>query len=138
MDIGAAQRSDTDEITELDRKVIGDASRRILIEEAIKHGRCVIVKDNGAIAGFSIYDTHFLGYTFISLIVVSPSKRRQGHASRMLTYLVHCASTNKVFSSTNRSNRHMQKVFEASGFIKSGIVENIDEGDPEIIYFKPK
>lgn len=30
----------------------------------------------------------------------------------------------------------MQEVFKATGFIQSGFVENLDEGDPEIIYFK--
>ena len=29
----------------------------------------------------------------------------------------------------------MQKVFNANGFIRSGIVENLDEGDPEIIFY---
>jgi len=32
----------------------------------------------------------------------------------------------------------MQKVFEANGFVQSGIIENLDEGNPEIIYFKTK
>jgi hypothetical protein len=32
----------------------------------------------------------------------------------------------------------MQKVFHANGFIQSGIVENLDEGDPEIIYCNSK
>lgn len=29
----------------------------------------------------------------------------------------------------------MQKVFNSNGFIRSGIVENLDEGDPEIIFY---
>jgi len=30
----------------------------------------------------------------------------------------------------------MQKVFKANGFKQSGFIENLDEGDPEIIYFR--
>jgi hypothetical protein len=30
----------------------------------------------------------------------------------------------------------LQAVCESLGFIRSGVVENLDEGDPEIIYFK--
>lgn len=30
----------------------------------------------------------------------------------------------------------MQEVFKENGFIQSGIVENLDEEDSEIIYFK--
>ena len=41
----------------------------------------------------------------------------------------------RFFSSTNESNESMQKVFNANGFIRSGIVENLDEADPEIIFY---
>ena len=30
------------------------------------------------------------------------------------------------------------KSFNANGFIRSGIVENLDEGDPEIIFYYKK
>ncbi len=32
----------------------------------------------------------------------------------------------------------MQHVFLANGFVQSGVIENLDEGDPEIIYFRSK
>lgn len=41
----------------------------------------------------------------------------------------------RFFSSKNESNESMQKVFNANGFIRSGIVENSDEDDPEIIFY---
>ncbi|ACK91201.1 hypothetical protein bcere0016_45940 [Bacillus cereus 95/8201] len=45
----------------------------------------------------------------------------------------------RFFSSTNESNESMQKVFNANGFIRSGIiVENLDEDDPEIIFYTKK
>ena len=44
----------------------------------------------------------------------------------------------KMFSSVNRSNSNLQKVFNTNGFIQSGIIENLDDEDPEIIYFKSK
>jgi RimJ/RimL family protein N-acetyltransferase len=46
--------------------------------------------------------------------------------------------TEKLFSSTNQSNDAMHKVYEANGFTKSGLIDNLDEGDPEIIYFIEK
>jgi hypothetical protein len=30
----------------------------------------------------------------------------------------------------------MQRVCDALGFVRSGRIENLDEGDPEIVYFK--
>lgn len=138
MNIVEAQVTDLDAIVQIDRQVIGNTSRRDFIENAIKQGRCFQLNENEDVAGFLIYDTHFFECTFISLVIVAPAKRRKGYASQMMKYLVRIAPTDKVFSSTNRSNKSMQKVFEANGFVPSGIVENLDEGDPEIIYFKSK
>ena len=42
----------------------------------------------------------------------------------------------KLFTSTNASNTPMQALCERLGFVRSGYVANLDEGDPEIIYFK--
>ena len=138
MKVVTAQLRDLNAIVQVDRQVIGNTSRKDFIEKAIKQGRCILVNENEDVAGFLIYDTHFFECTFISLVIVSPAKRRKGIASIMMNDLVRTSPTDKIFSSTNRSNESMQKVFEANGFVESGIVENLDEGDPEIIYFKSK
>ena len=41
-----------------------------------------------------------------------------------------------LFTSTNQSNIPAQRLFEKLGYTKTGIIENLDEGDPEIFYFK--
>ncbi|MCM3124327.1 MULTISPECIES: GNAT family N-acetyltransferase [unclassified Mesobacillus] len=138
MNIVAAQMPDLQAIVQIDSEMIGNTSRRNMIENAIKQEHCILVKENNEAAGFAIYDTNFFECTFISLVIVSPGKRRKGYASQLLNELVRTSPTEKVFSSANRSNLSMQKVFEANGFVESGIVENLDEGDPEIIYFKAK
>ncbi len=138
MKVVTAQLRDLNTIVQVDRQVIGNTSRKDFIEQAIKQGRCILVNENEDVAGFLIYDTHFFECTFISLVIVSPAKRRKGIASQLMNDLVRTAPTDKIFSSANRSNKSMQKVFEANGFVESGIVKNLDEGDPEIIYFKSK
>ncbi|WP_280771639.1 GNAT family N-acetyltransferase [Salipaludibacillus daqingensis] len=127
-----------DEIVDIDYKVIGNKSRRDYIAISIKLEQCLVVKEDDIIAGFLTYDTNFFGCTFISLIIVSPSKRRKGYATLLMNDLMSIAPTEKVFSSTNRTNISMQKVFDRNGFIESGIVDNLDEGDSELIYFKLK
>jgi hypothetical protein len=133
-----ATLEDLDKMVNIDYEVIGNTNRRDYIENAIELGHCIIVKNEGDIEGFLIYDFNFFECSFISLIIVSPSKRRNGNASLLIDYMMSISPTTKVFSSTNRSNSSMQKVFHANGFTESGIVENLDEGDPEIIYFKSK
>ena len=41
-----------------------------------------------------------------------------------------------MFTSTNQSNLPMQRLCDRLGYVKSGYVENLDEGDPELIYVK--
>ena len=132
--VAKASIDDLDSIVHIDIDVIGDDSRRNYIKYAIDEGNCIIAKEDNSISGFLTYDTNFFGYTFLSLIIVSPTKRRQGHASSLISYMLNNSPTQKIFSSTNESNTNMQKVFKANGFMHSGIIENLDEGDPELIF----
>ncbi|RDW17220.1 GNAT family N-acetyltransferase [Oceanobacillus chungangensis] len=129
---------DIENIVAVDREVTSNNSRRGYIRKAVEEDRCIVVKNDNRIVGFLIFDTNFFNCSFISLIIVSPTARRKGYATSLIDYFVKIASTQKVFSSTNLSNKDMQKVFIANGFVQSGVVENLDEGDPEIIYFKSK
>ena len=131
-----ANMTHLDEIAHVDSEVIGNTSRRNFIKDSIEREQCIIVQEANDIVGFLTYDTNFFDCSFISLMMVSPSKRRKGYASLLLAYMINHSPTAKVFSSTNCSNVMMQKVFEANGFIQSGKIENLDEGDPEIIFFK--
>lgn len=131
-----AQIEDLDKLVNIDREVIGDDRRRDSIKEAIEAETCIAVTEEDQIVGFLLYDTSFFGCSFISLIIVLSNKRRKGYASLMIEYMVSHSPTKKVFSSTNQSNVNMQNVFIKNGFIQSGKIENLDEEDPEIIYYK--
>lgn len=68
--------------------------------------------------------------------MVDPDYRRRGVGTALVRYVESSVSSRKLFTSTNKSNLPMQKLCESLGYQRSGIVENLDEGDPEIIYFK--
>ena len=128
--------NDLDEIMRIDSEVVGDHNRRSYIRKAIEECRCLVFKSEQCIVGFLIFDTHFFEHSFISLVVVCPSKRRKGVAKALIYAFENISPTEKIFSSTNLSNEVMQNLFHSLGYIKSGTVENLDEGDPEIIYYK--
>ncbi|MFJ5718273.1 GNAT family N-acetyltransferase [Neobacillus sp. NPDC093127] len=133
-----AKINDLDEIVKMDSEVIGDDRRRKYIQKAVEEERCIVIKIEALIVGFLIFDTHFFDCSFIDLIIVKPTERRKGYATSLIQYFVYIAPTKKIFSSTNQSNKRMQEVFKTNGFRKSGFIENLDVGDPEIIYFKSK
>ncbi|MGG4168050.1 GNAT family N-acetyltransferase [Rossellomorea vietnamensis] len=133
-----AQLSDLEAIVEIDQQVIGQANRRGEIQRAIMEQGCLVVKREGKATGFLLFNTRFFKNAFVSLIIIAPEERRNGYASSLLNYFEKISPTEKIFSSTNQSNIEMQKVFKKNGYTPSGLIENLDPGDTELIYFKYK
>ncbi|WHY21859.1 hypothetical protein QNH28_13105 [Paenibacillus sp. G2S3] len=67
---------------------------------------------------------------------MNPNFRRLGIAGALIRYIEEHSPTPKLFTSTNESNTIMQQVCLSLGFVRSGIIENLDDGDPEWVYFK--
>lgn len=44
--------------------------------------------------------------------------------------------TEKLFTSTNLSNLPMQSLLVRLGYLLSGVIHHLDEGDPELVYVK--
>ncbi|MFF2878543.1 GNAT family N-acetyltransferase [Gottfriedia sp. NPDC057991] len=135
MEIRNADLNDCESVVILDSQIIESRMRENQIKLSIKENRCIVCELNGSIVGFMIFHKFFFGHLFIDLIIVSPNMRRLGIAKNLMKY-VEVFSEKKLFSSTNRSNIQMQKVFQSLGYIESGFIDNLDEGDPEIIYVK--
>ncbi len=133
-----AQLPDLDSLVQIDYQVIGNESRREEILQYIQQKRCLVVKEDKKYTGFLLFHTHFFDHTFVSLLIIDPEHRRKGYGSSLLNHVETISQTEKIFSSTNQSNQEMQRVFEVNGYAKSGLIENLDFGDSEIVYFKRK
>jgi len=70
------------------------------------------------------------------MLYVNPAYRRQGCGEMLMVHMEKACRTNKLFTSTNQSNKPMQALLEKLGFTLSGRIENLDPGDPELVYFK--
>lgn len=110
-------------------------SRESEIRHAAKGSRCLVAELNGIIAGFAV-GSRLYGFDFLELLVVSVTHRRRGVGSALMRGWEATADTPKLFTSTNDSNIPMQRLCERLGYARSGLIENLDEGDPEIIYFR--
>ncbi len=69
-------------------------------------------------------------------IVVASPHRRRGVGLRLLREAEAQCTSRKLFTSANASNEGAQALFRRAGFVRSGIIENLDPGDPEVIYFR--
>lgn len=128
--------SDLSILSKIDNMVIGSESRKPTIEQNILNEQCIVASLNGEPVGFACYDTTFFECCFIQLVIVNPHFRRLGIAVALIRYIEEHSPTSKLFTSTNESNTIMQQVCLSQGFVRSGIIENLDEGDPEWVYFK--
>jgi GNAT superfamily N-acetyltransferase len=94
--------------------------------------------ESGELTGFVIVSHGgFFGRDFISMVFVSPAARRTGVASQLLAAVCEGLSR-QVWTSTNRSNKPMRSLLERDGWVFSGELEGLDEGDPELVFYLPR
>lgn len=136
LSIRPVKPGDLEAITSLDHLAESDPARHHHISEAVKAGEAWIAESSGNAVGYAILDHGFFDQGFISLVIVAPDNRREGAGTALVRHLERICRTGKLFTSTNESNLPMQALLEKLGFCRSGIIHNLDEGDPEIIYFK--
>jgi GNAT superfamily N-acetyltransferase len=136
MQIEVAQETDVHELVALDVLVNGSAHRRNLITQTVKQHHGYVARQENQIVGLLLMHQHFFELPFIELLIVHPSFRRQGIGTAFMQYIETIYTPGKLFTSTNSSNERMQRLCERLGYVRSGIIENLDEGDPELVYFK--
>jgi ribosomal protein S18 acetylase RimI-like enzyme len=134
--IERASSGDFEHICALDETVHAGAPQRRLIGEACAQGRVAGARVDDVIRGFVIFDESFFDQFYVRLLMVHPDFRRRGLATALMRAAELDCQSGKMFTSTNQSNTPMQQLCARLGFVKSGYVENLDEGDPELIYVK--
>lgn len=135
MDFRLAIQSDVEALCLLD-PVARFEERRNFIQAAVTSASCWVA-EVPPLAGYMVMGHHFFGCGFVDLLFVHEKWRRRGVASGLMRLAVEKCKAEKLFTSTNASNTAAQRLFLKSGFIESGVVHNLDEDDPELIFLKP-
>ena len=113
-----------------------DNKQKQFIIDAVSAEHCFVAVVDGNVVGFIVLDYTFYACGFISLLYVHPDFRRQGIGSELIRHVETICQTEKLFTSANESNVSMQSLLCELGYVRSGTIENLDEGDPEWVYFK--
>ncbi|MCK4414210.1 MAG: GNAT family N-acetyltransferase [Candidatus Eisenbacteria sp.] len=114
----------------------GEPARRRFIRDAVASGTADVAEREARVIGYAVLDYSFYGHGFIAMLYVHPAHRRAGVGAGLIRHVETRCKTAKLFTSTNERNRPMQALLVKLGYSPSGVINNLDEGDPEIVYFK--
>lgn len=138
MKIRPATEYDYDALCAIDTAVQESSKRRDHIIAWVKAGECYIAGTDRTVSAYGVMTHHFFGYPFIEMVMVDEAKRRQGFGEQLVKHFQSISPASKLFSSTNASNSAMQALLYKLGFQRSGQIDNLDEGDPELIFYHAK
>ncbi|MFK3840712.1 GNAT family N-acetyltransferase [Serratia sp. NPDC087055] len=137
MIVRLATTADISALAAIDSSLSHVPHRCAQIREWCAAGTCYLAENEEQVVAYGVLSAHFFGCGFIEMLMVAEGYRRQGVGSQLLHTLISLSPQPKLFTSTNRSNVTMRGLLLAAGFIESGHIENLDEGDPEMIFFYP-
>ena len=60
-----------------------------------------------------------------------------GIGAALVGHVEGLCKSDRIFTSTNESNLPMQSLLQKLGYKRSGTVDDLDPGDPELFYSKP-
>jgi GNAT superfamily N-acetyltransferase len=131
-----AARADLDQILRLDLSVKVDKHRPAVVRNAIDRGECLVALADRMVVGYAIMNHGFFERGFVALIYVVPAHRRHKVGSTLFAECESRCKSTRIFTSTNESNLAMQRFLASQGYVLSGKVQDLDEGDPELFYSK--
>jgi N-acetylglutamate synthase-like GNAT family acetyltransferase len=131
-----AHTADIPSLTTVDSLATVGSRRHHLLERAIENQQCLVAEFDSEVSGYAQFSRCFYDNMFLELVIIRANCRRKRIASALVKHVERITPTSKLFSSTNRSNRAAQEFLHHCGFVETGYIDNLDNNDPEIIYFK--
>ena len=134
--IRPAVENDIESICLIDLIAQREATRRDFIRISVIGGSCFVAVCDENVIGYGVLNYAFFSNAFIEMLYIAAEHRQNGAGSKLVKYMESICQTSKLFTSTNLSNLPMHSLLTKLGFVLSGVIHNLDEDDPEIIYFK--
>jgi len=134
--IRPAVENDIDALCSLDLIAQRENERREFIHREVVSGNCFVAVADEKVIGYGVLNYTFYYVGCIDMLYIHSDYRRSGAGAALLQHMESLCQTPKLFTSTNLSNLPMQSLLAKLDYILSGVIHNLDEDDPEIVYFK--
>ncbi len=115
-----------------------DVGRRAELRRWLESGSVRVAAQDGVPIGFTVVEPSFFSNDFLALIVVGEQHRKAGIGQLLMSDVESSARHTKLFTSINLSNQVMQRLLAHRGWVSSGMVFGLDDGDPELFYQFPE
>jgi ribosomal protein S18 acetylase RimI-like enzyme len=136
LSIRPALEDDIEALCSLDLIAQQESERREFIRREVISGNCSVAVIREAVIGYVVLNYSFYDNGHIDMLYIHSEHRRSGAGAALLRHMESLCRTPKLFTSTNLSNLPMQSLLATLGYELSGMIHNLDDGDPEIVYFK--
>jgi GNAT superfamily N-acetyltransferase len=127
---------DLDLLAQADPRLADTPAQRAHIGELLGVGLSWAAVARGRAIGFAIVTRHFYGFPFVDLLVVAEAERRRGVGEALMAKCEAEHDADRIFTSTNESNAPMRRLLAKADWSVSGVIENLDPGDPELVFVK--
>ncbi len=120
----------------VDPRLSADERHRRHIEELLNAGLSWVAIREDIPLGFAVVTRHFYGFPFVDLLVVAEARRREGVGAALMDRCETAHDADRIFTSTNESNQPMRRLLAKADWQVTGLIENLDPGDPELVFVK--
>lgn len=127
---------DLEDVWKFHEGVFDDPDARSSVEDAVGAGECWVARSGALLVGFATFGLFLHGHGFLRVIGVLPGYRRRGVAKAIVEHLESICPTDRLFTATTGANIAMQRTAEALGFVRSGVLEHVEDDDVEVIYVR--
>ena len=101
------------------------------IRNSVASGTCYVAVTDQEVIGYGVLNYTFFHQGCVDMLYVAGDQRRHGAGTALLEQMEQVCRTPKLFTSTNQSNLPMQSLLARCGYALSGVIHNLDDGDPE-------
>jgi ribosomal protein S18 acetylase RimI-like enzyme len=135
--IRRAHIADNTILKTLDFSTETESSRFDAKDKWLKHDEVFLVETENTVTGYAVLRrSGFFDRDNLEMLIIRPSHRGQGLGELLLRHIEPLVQTAQFFITTNLSNHPMQLLLKRLNYISCGFIDQLDPGDPEIVFVK--
>jgi ribosomal protein S18 acetylase RimI-like enzyme len=130
------EAADAAALKALDTVVPLDAQRAASIDAWLARDVVYVAVVDEQPVGYAVFNYGFFRRGNVDMLMLAVSHRGCRIGEQLLQALEGACDTPKLFCTTNVSNHRMQRLLTRRGFLACGFIDELDPGDPELVYVK--